>query len=68
VDHLQKLIKFVSVRASQIASQSVQARTVAQTAAAESDTVTAVPVSEKQAELARQIEEVKADISDEEEW
>jgi uncharacterized protein YegL len=126
---LKKLIKFVSVRASKIASQSVQASAVstsvktanisagagaaAQTAglpsagngdenpmanpfytflnqavqenltpentarleelynqvsAAGGETPAAVPVSEKQAELAKQIAEVKADISDEEEW
>jgi uncharacterized protein YegL len=81
---LKKLIKFVSVRASKIASQSVQAGTVlqpvktagasagleavAQTFAAEGNTTPSVPVTEKQEELAKQIEEIKADISDEEEW
>ncbi|MDR2097773.1 MAG: VWA domain-containing protein [Spirochaetaceae bacterium] len=81
---LKKLIKFVSVRASKIASQSVQASTVlhpvktagtyagleaaAQTVPAESNAAPAVPVTEKQEELAKQIEEVKVDISDEEEW
>jgi uncharacterized protein YegL len=81
---LKKLIKFVSVRASKIASQSVQASEVfqpartagisagsegaVQTLTAESGAAPAVPVSEKQAELAKQIEEVIADISGDEEW
>jgi uncharacterized protein YegL len=93
---LKKLIKFVSVRASKIASQSVQASaalrsvdTSAETVAAESNTalpapengeegstenhfisflINAASATQKQTELAKQIEEVKADISDEEEW
>jgi hypothetical protein len=47
---------------------SAGSETAAQTVTAESSAVPAVPATEKQAELAKQIEEVKADISDEEEW
>lgn len=94
---LKKLIKFVSVRASKIASQSVQtsvmgahnggiAAAFTAVGGAENGALTPAeteresaasgasfdpilpPVTEKQRELNKQLAEVKADISEDEEW
>jgi hypothetical protein len=80
---LKKLIRFVSVRASKVASQSVQAsafgkganmaptipaNTVSQFGVPPEEAPVTVTTTEKQAELNKQLAEVTVDISDEEEW
>jgi len=75
---LKKIIKFVSVRASKVASQSVQASATrgspppgpVNIAAGEvpAPSPQSDPLTEKQKELNKQLAEVKTEIQDDEEW